>query len=771
MGGSRPCSDPSCDHTSHRTPKAKSAFVAKREAKSAWIAAKKQAKDVRANKCESHLEPIFGAAKRLSIAVYDVESKAEHSQSRGFTRPFLLSFLVGDDYHVFRNHPSVQNVPWEKRHLDRGGCVDQFMRFILGERDCAVCEPLWEAGRLIAEAGTLEDEDGTHGDVVPATADLCPDCQVARQRFQSSSTSVYAHNGGRFDHLFILGWLKLHKDRYSVELTPAQSKILKLTIKLRGHNQERWVFLDSVGVLPMSLEKVGKTFNATAKKMEMDLDAHEDDPRWDPYCKQDCLVLKLGLERLHDLVESIGGEVGITMASTSMRTWRRAFLKGALDRGMHFPSCPGTRAMTLEDEDRGLVEYLPGHVECEGCAHAFVRLAYYGGRTELFREIGRGLRYFDINSSYPRSMLEMMPVGKPREVEAGTSLAALARLRKKGIGFIECTVEIPESCEIPPLPFRKDGKLVFPAGRFSGVWDYDELMLLYDPLVKGRIVRVGRSLWYDQAPVFKDYIEQLWSFRNKSSPDYNEGLSEVAKLLMNALYGKCAQRPDRTQIVMPADGEWPDGYPSNGNPETAPYWICDTYSDAAYIMPQLSAHVTTLSRIRLWKGMASVITPRWDPSQMKYTRGHVWYCDTDSILCDVEVDDQGTALGQWKDEYPGLLLDGHFVLPKHYYLKKHKPDCYDRACSGCAGIVLRMKGLKGDKRTLESFETMLPTNKGGKGGKVYFPRLTQHKTMLNEGLFSPVEKTTHKSIRSAYDKRRLQPDGSSLPLLVYEEAA
>lgn len=51
--------------------------------------------------------------------------------------------------------------------------------------------------------------------------------------------------------------------------------------------------------------------------------------------------------------------------------------------------------------------------QVKGIAHEIMRLAYFGGRTEVYTPKGLGLESFDINSSYPACMKKSMPVGQP----------------------------------------------------------------------------------------------------------------------------------------------------------------------------------------------------------------------------------------------------------------------------------------------------------------------------------------------------------------------
>ncbi len=534
-----------------------------------------------------YLEPLTSRIKRRRFITYDLESKHNDTQRAGFTRPFLVGMYDPDKnrYREFRDEPHLAERSWQRRHLDPGGCVDKFLTSYLTK----------------TYAGTI----------------------------------AYAHNAGSFDALFLLTWLQEHRDEYGFEVVPVQSSIQVIRVWRIPESpdkpiKERWELLDSMKLLPMGLEKACKAMGVTGK-LAHDLEMDESDPRWSEYLEQDCRALAAVMSRLYDLLENrLGGEVGMTTPSTSVRLFRRRYqgrdgVQEKIPRYRHLPGC-----------DKPL--------SCDGCLHAWVRRGYYGGRTEIHHFQGEGLRYFDFNSSYAASMNEDMPIGD-LIVEEG--LLDMRRHTSEGgryAGFCECTVEIPPECPIPPLPHRDrlTGKLVFPTGRFHGVWSVDELALLADPLVAGKIVHVTKTVWFGLRRMFQPMIQELYSFRDKARDDFDEGLSLLAKLLMNGGYGKFAMKSERTTIVFAHQrAEHPSGMDEVGlgqcflcreplavdgegnaigdvcsdcegskpaSPEAeGAVWYKAQKTDAPYIIPQIAAHITATARVRLWRAMRSVI--------------------------------------------------------------------------------------------------------------------------------------------------------------------
>lgn len=746
----------------------------------------------RKRKSEKYLRPLKGKIKRKNILVFDIESKDGETQKAGFTRPFLVGVFDGENFLEFRNNHGLEALPWETRHIQRGGCVDNFMRWLLRLDGCRKCYGAYTLDRQ--HAGGL----------------FCMDCAAHRKKYSSSLNNIYSHNGGRFDELFILGWLIENSDSVQFEVTAVQARIQRLDIWPTGLSQAKisWTFLDSFSILPLGLRQIGKDLLSGVKdipavkdadklakeKGTIDLDLEENDPAWTAYNKADLTVLYLALVQFHELIEGLGGEVGITTPATSMKVFRRAFQKKSIPRNRHFKHCDGICHHAKVGIDRTSLVPCAAHCDltCHGCAHEFIRTAYYGGRVEKLGEYYWDYKYFDLNSSYPASMLEDMPVGEMAELGPEVSWATLRQMRKTHIGFVECTVEIPEDCYIPPLPYRdvEKRKLVFPTGELTGVWSFDELELLFDQLVNGSIIRVYRSVWYKKAPIFRDMILKLYHYRQKHingcktgddklgtachkpscNPDYTPGMALVAKLLLNSLYGKFGMREERTGVVFVGklQKKPSDGWPVHGNDENCRFWEVERYVDAAYIIPQISAHITALSRIRLWRGMAGVVS----------RGGRLFYVDTDSIKASIEIP-FGDALGEWKREDPDILLEGVWVTSKFYRKIQHKKDCAGPPCRGCAIVGHRhdckdkdngkcggcavseekMKGVSYNMQTPEVFKLLTD-----EGGTVHGTRLSQYRTMIHMSLLSPTIVDWSKSVATEYDKRVMLANGDSRPI-------
>ncbi len=736
--------------------------------------------------------------KRLSTrklcVVFDVETKKaeygdlEDRQEAGFERCFLTQVFDGSTLLKLRNEAYLKGRPWQTRAILPGGCIDKLMAVLL----------------------------------VP--------------EYSRKYARIYSHNGGRFDQLFVLGWLHEHADEYAFEIVSVGSRIQRLDIWRHDTDRKKlsWSFVDSLAIIPLSLKEAGKTFCKDEAKVEFDLNTHEDDPRWEVYGGQDVRTLFYALQEFHRLVEGLGGEVGLTAPSTALKLFKRRYLLDTVERHAHFADCKGK----CEDMfcERQLYSLCDG--TCHGCLHSWIFEAYVGGRSEVFERYGTDLHYFDLNSSYPRSMMEPMPVGKKKEISHPSLEQCTAMIDKGYVGFLECDVFIPDTCNYPPLPTKRDNKLVFDTGYLSGIWDFEELRLLSEPEVNGTILYVRKAVFYESRPIFANMVTDIYSYRDTRSHLYNEGLSFVAKLILNSLYGKFGMASLRESVsyVPRGAGHEPEGstamvnYSLPGATDSVSncvLWKTPNFVDVDYMIPQIAAHITALSRIRLYRGILFALRRGLTPK----------YGDTDSLCVDGMLP-TGTRLGEWKEEYtgyhtdecldrgqaiqahdrkkteeegdiiggmdyrpkrplfgwlskrcPGCIsskLSADNVLPKLYRLDLHYVDCESetcqgclmrfhlptckdkkKGCRGCASSLIRMKGIGNKAQSPDNFDRLVYD-----GEAIPLERILQHRGILASWLpnhkgqveYGPKTVKLEKKHRAVFDKRVMDPDtGLSRP--------
>ncbi|MCH7647357.1 MAG: hypothetical protein IIA83_01955, partial [Thaumarchaeota archaeon] len=160
---------------------------------------------------------------------------------------------------------------------------------------------------------------------------------------------------------------------------------------------------------------------------------------------------------------------------------------------------------------------------------------YYGGRFEILKRGFIGNAYlYDINSAYPHVFAGIPDITKGRWI------------RRKSInpdshlGFFKIECDIPDCKYIPPFPFRTNGKLIFPSGKFITYCTLAELQACNNP----KYYKILESYQYlDENPTYpyKEFIESIFQKRMKFKKE-NNPLQLPLKVILNSIYGKTAQR-------------------------------------------------------------------------------------------------------------------------------------------------------------------------------------------------------------------------------------
>ncbi len=389
------------------------------------------------------------------------------------------------------------------------------------------------------------------------------------------------------------------------------------------------------------------------------------------------------------------------------------------------------------------------------CLHTFTRAAYAGGRCEVIRErfgywptiaeyaglasSDKVMSYGDVNSMYAWAMLGLMPVTLEC-VRGPTPTSTIdASLAMGLLGFVECTVEIPLGCYLPPLPFRHNGKLIFPVGRFSGTWTTEELQLL--PMVNGRILSITKSVWFKGQPLFDEYVDFWYKYRHT---DGDPARNAIGKQYLTNLYGKFGMNPEREKLwFFPTDEEFAEHKltPMRNTPPSMGAYIETTNASPPYVIPHIAAWVTSRSRAKLWRIMHSILRAGFK----------IFYCDTDSVLTDAPIQ-SSTKLGDLKLECQ--VKRAWFVAPKLYFLEK-----LDNVAT------VKAKGFSGGfgaKGLTEAEFTSLVNHTT----KVKVQRMRKLREGVRSGARFPAMKRSQKGLRlGILDEKRIHlPDGNTKPI-------
>ena len=237
-----------------------------------------------------------------------------------------------------------------------------------------------------------------------------------------------------------------------------------------------------------------------------------------------------------------------------------------------------------------------------------MRDCLFGGRTnaiKLYHQVGENevIRYYDVTSLYPYvNKTARYPLGHPSIITDNFQDIS------KYFGIVQLKILPPKELYLPVLPYRHDGKLLFPLCRtcaetrswsrckcpdndrcITGTYVTEEVKLA---VLKGyKIIKIYEIYHYaqstqydaktDEGGLFAQYVNKflkvkteasgfpVWAdddvkrdlyindfyqhegiYLEKNSVEFNSGLRLICKALLNNLWGRLSMNPqhDRTQI-------------------------------------------------------------------------------------------------------------------------------------------------------------------------------------------------------------------------------
>ena len=355
----------------------------------------------------------------------------------------------------------------------------------------------------------------------------------------------------------------------------------------------------------------------------------------------------------------------------------------------------------------------------------FMNDAYYGGRTEVF-QLGthNHTSGIDINSSYPRSMKEEIypDLLTYRELQIRTE-SELIRAMQDYEGLAEVDIKSP-GLKIPLLPYSFDNKLLFPNGNWTATYTFPELRKALSLGYKILKVLQCGIMKRSKDPMFSSYIDRLYPL--KENPKYKQ----IAKLMLNSLYGKFGQKAnyDHGWMLIKDTEAYEHIEVNNKNfrvhnnllYEYIPPSELSEIGFAKKAYPIIAAYVTSYSRIYLYEAMEAI---GFD---------HIYYTDTDSIYANTskvnaairlgKIKIDSDKLGYWDIEHNDIVAQ--FKGLKFYRLyednewhytskgvPKNKMSCYWRHNSAILTRVRKMNSSIRFGTKVNEFYTLLRVNR------------------------------------------------------------
>ncbi len=429
------------------------------------------------------------------------------------------------------------------------------------------------------------------------------------------------------------------------------------------------------------------------------------------YCRRDTEITGKFVATMIRKYAQIGCELKTTIAATTLNYFETAFYGGKI-----------THPFTEKQID-------------------WFHEGYYGGRTEIFHNlpIEGNIYYHDLNSLYPYCL----KTGKFPKLEDYYATKK-PDLSLEGIATVQ--IQAPETLSIPYLPCKHENRLVFPLGQWRGVYTYFELREAQK--LGYRILKYERALEFPSCfNPFQAFIDTIYGERLKAQKQGDELMSQVFKAFGNFAYGKYAQKNETVELVpIQRLREIPDGTTIFGDLAL----IKRKGKYPRYANCVWASYTTAYARHRLYSALTKVTE----------NDGLLLYCDTDSVIYEkrTQILEDSRELGDFKLE--GRFKYAHFKLPKLYCLipyDKRDPKGRFKA------HTYRAKGVPrpASKRFF-------------KNSKARFKKPNKLRETLRRNL-SPNRKYKiipnyweihEKEIRGKYEKRIVNRDGSTTPLIL-----
>lgn len=541
---------------------------------------------------------------------------------------------------------------------------------------------------------------------------------------------VYAHNGGKFDIMFMIEAMMRNQNLNMFELTtaiPSGSRLFLTKIKSLRHNHTL-NFRDSISFIPMSLDKAGKAYQVETPKETMDFkyigrafrneyyvaSLFEDtfiDGKGETRKRNTVFYKGVKVETFKDLMNKSKSynpkEKYITYFSNEDKKEFRIFNREDVEHYLKVDNICLAQVIKRHFEspiiaDAGIAYTVAGQAvkvfqrylnytiqPSTDEEDEFVRKAYMGGRTEVFKFVfngdydceenpddlipeslevikkqqGKKIFCYDANSLYPTVMAKHEYPMKYLGIKKGRK-----EYNEYEYGVWRVKVKVPEDLVIPPLGINHiyengSSKFTFPVGIFEGYWTKFELE--YAKTLGVEILEYYEGAVYGSSkPLFRNFITEMYGRRLIAKRTKDTTTAEITKLMMNSCYGKLGMSKEDKEYYTVDMGICGQKEVHLNSGDGGSLVLTKLPSDTSKMFSKviLATYVTSYARVYMHKHM------------MKVGPENVYYTDTDSIFTTEQMV-EGDDLGEMKLEY--MASSACFLAPKSYTIQGIIDQAYE----------------------------------------------------------------------------------------------
>ena len=426
------------------------------------------------------------------------------------------------------------------------------------------------------------------------------------------------------------------------------------------------------------------------------------------YNRIDCEILWKAIDEFEKEIFALGGQLQQTIASTAMTLFRRKYLQRDI--------------FTSEKLNQIAQE------------------SYFASRVEVIsRRIDDFLMY-DINSSFPYAMTFPLPANL-----TGFRTTLPDEQSDDCLYLANVTIEVPDM-PLPPLPYRKEGRVFFPVGRWRSWFTSTDLNLARR---EGTIIhKVHEVYTFEPFLDFKGYADDIYKLRSESTTAFRK---LVLKYLLNSLYGKAAESILKQEMLINP----PELDREKMQMLQPGVWLQEKEAVIAHRHVVISSFITSIARRTLY-----------DLAKECYRQElPMAYCDTDSLCTKADLPVDPKTLGKLKLEKK--MEWAEFVAPKIY-----RGEGFELGKTGQwePKLINKAKGFSlGTGR--QAFEKLGQIIEGERIGVQRMTRLRELYRTQKDGSYTtaPFEMLVIKALTfEMLSKRFHYPDGETRPWRVDE---
>ena len=458
---------------------------------------------------------------------------------------------------------------------------------------------------------------------------------------KNKNNVIFIQNLGGFDGVFLHKFVINLCDNVETIIDDSNKYILIKVI----YDSRTYIFKDSYRVFPVSLNDLCKVFNVPGKLSDYN-------PDWN-----NSNVLKNSII-MNDLVEYAKQDTSSLYSA----------LKNAQEHFINKYGVDITTVVSLPSLALKIfrLKYLDKNIPILNSFNdSYVRKSYFGGAVDIYQAYQKNAYYYDKNSLYPEAMCEIMPLNVIETLVEPSNLDL-----NNFYGFLDVDIECPNTIIKPVLPFKHEGRTIFPQGIFNGVYFSEEIKAVL-PLGY-KILRIHSAKRFDKADIFNDYVKEMYQLKAVTT-----GAERwIVKLLLNSLYGIFGRKQDTIKTIIInndklevylASHDIKNIIPIDNNKSILLIFDRqnnDLLNDLNNVMDDDTFNLVK-SPIKSNVAIASDITAHARIKMIPYKLlpGSI-YSDTDSIITTEPLPDNliGKELGLMKDELNGSIIKEILVL-------------------------------------------------------------------------------------------------------------